>query len=638
MNNDFLEILEAWAKYTKYDRNKNKFNLNSYEYEFHKLNQRIEDVLTNYDNSGVVATIMAKNFFLDMLDDIQISLSMAITQPEQLKKDIEMYNLFNSDLVNNAENYYANLINDMSQKIINKKLIGNSDDKDFKKVLFSYTDLVVNSLNKCNVEVYKKGGIITNITKISTHIQIFTSLANCLLALENAKDGIYLCYIDVYQSADGYFGFFIKNNGNIFSINERVDEAYKGSHQCSRNGRWTEAKQDNLFPYDFIFSYDNYDYKGYSHKYVINEEQLSFFELTEKVYVPILLAMIMLIRKYQGKELTKNIVYVDSLLPINIPNLVENKNELAIIEKNEIVLSHQNVNLNFSIDDILSGNALNEFIKEDLSYKEHFSAMNTGQIFVDLYGEGFSFDVQELLSNKQNLLVDSSNEYYPEFIGSETRLRAQCYYDIRKQLADYIRKQMKKEYISFGGINSVKNWFQQNVQKNLNNIEKMLVEKYKDIQNGGQNIGVSWRSSDKNILCDISYIEDSYPSGCYGFYFLNDKEPYKSKVYDMRTNVRCSMYFVVRPKNYLALEKLFGEEVPKIIKGWDDFGHNRTGNSILNLTDAVEGIGTPFEYDEAKKYDYRTKELYDDPYYRFAFVIGYSKSGFKKLLKEIDTV
>ena len=52
MKQEFLDILNKWAQYSNYDREQKKFNLNSYEYEFHRTNELIETILNNYDDSN----------------------------------------------------------------------------------------------------------------------------------------------------------------------------------------------------------------------------------------------------------------------------------------------------------------------------------------------------------------------------------------------------------------------------------------------------------------------------------------------------------------------------------------------------------------------------------------------------------
>lgn len=635
MKQEFLDILNKWAQYSNYDREQKKFNLNSYEYEFHRTNELIETILNNYDDSGVLAILTAKQIYLKMIRDVRIPLISILENKKSMNEEIEMYEMFHSSIINEAEDYYLNLIENISMNIIGKPLLGEVDKNQQKEFLFSKTDKVIKNLEKCRLDVFQKGGTISNLTKISTNIQIFPSLGNCLLALNNTEDGIYLCYINIHNSPDSYFGFFIKSNGNIFSINERINEPYKNAHKHSRNGRWTEGKADEIFPYDYIFSYGNHDYKGYATSYEIDESKLSFFNLTEEVYVPLLLAMIMLLRKYEGKNLdNEKLHYVDSLLPINLNELSCDKNELMVIENTSLVEQHKNLNLNFELDKVLDGSYDKEFTNDSLSYDERFFSKNNGQIFVDLWGEGFKFDINSLYSTSlNNLIEDKESSYDIEFVGTETRQRAQGYYILRQQLATYIRNQMREEFFKNGGLSFYKDWFKNVIKENIEKIERKIVEEYVAIQCGKKALRSGWSSCDEKILTDIYYIEDSYASGFYNCYIFNDREPFKWFLYDKRTSSKCSMIFVFQPKDYKGLEELFGE-LPKLVKGWSYYGHFTSGNSILDFTDAIEAVGTPFEDKESKKYDDLPYE--ERPFMNFSFMIGYSKRGFKQMLKEYN--
>ena len=194
MRQEFLDILNKWAQYSNYDREQKKFNLNSYEYEFHRTNKLIETILNNYDDSGVLAILTAKQIYLKMIRDVRIPLISILENKKSMNEEIEMYEMFHSSIINEAEDYYLNLIENISMNIIGKPLLGEVDKNQQKEFLFSKTDKVIKNLEKCRLDVFQKGGTISNLTKISTNIQIFPSLGNCLLALNNTEDGIYLCY------------------------------------------------------------------------------------------------------------------------------------------------------------------------------------------------------------------------------------------------------------------------------------------------------------------------------------------------------------------------------------------------------------------------------------------------------------
>lgn len=623
MQKEYFDILEKWAEYSKFDAEQSCFRFGSFEFEMNRVTKRIAHINDVYDDSGLLSIMTIKKFFFKYMKETDINLLECLKHPEELKPHIEMYNLFMSDIVTKAEDYYIGMINEMAKKIIGSTLIGEENYDSFRSKVFDKTEVVIKSLDSCRFEVYQKGGEVGQITNISTSIHIFDSLTECLLTLSNAKDGMYLCYINVSNSPDSYFGFFVKNNGNIFSINERIGESYRGSHQHSRTGRWSEDKQDGLFPYDFIFSYSDYDSKGYSRTYIIDDENLSFFHLGEDVYIPILLAMVFLARNYSNKLITEQPVYIDSMLSFNLKSITEDSNELALIEENSIVQYHKSLNLEYDIDKVMDGSALSEVSGENGSV----IADNRNQLMVDLYGDGF--EIPKTILHTQLALPGKEDEYYTEFIGDEKTMRSQGYYEIRLQLEAYIRDKMYEEFVNFGKMKGVYNWFETQVDANLTSIEHCLAKKYYDIQNGGKNLNGHFSSADANIKYDISFVEnEKYPSGFYPIMYIPNRDVDSWDYRDTRTGTKCSMWFVVRPKDYLALEELFHNEVPKIVKGWRREGHYPYGNSILNMTDPVEKIGTPFEESNSKRYEG------EHVYTTFAFAIGYSKRGLSRMLKE----
>ena len=634
-----MDILDQWAKYVNYNEDQSSFRLGSWDYDTHETTKKLKHIIDNYDPTGVLAVLTAKHLFYKMLESTRISLSDAINCPEDLKKHKDMLDAFNDPAIQAAEVHYVDVLKAMVRKVIGKDLLGDFDVEAFETKILDRTDNVIRSLDKCKVEVYKRGGKLAPLSHFSSGIHIFPSLAECLFSLEAAPDGMYLCYIDVNHSADGYFGFFVKNNGNLLSVNERISEVYKGQHQHLRNDRWTEAKVDDIFPYDFIFSYENHDYKGYSHTYSIDETKLAMFDMGEDAYLPLLIAMMMLSVQIKDDLLDKYPqVYVDSLLTVNVPLLQKDENALAVIEKSELAQITNSVNLEFDYNKIMSGEAFEEFDREHRpdGERSNVAAMNNNQMFVDMYGKGFR--IQPNILSTQKLLTDGKEEYVPEFVGSEYRFREQAFYEIRKQLADHIREQMYKEYVAFGGIKAVDEWFAQMVMKNRDKIRKMSAEFYVDrLKNKKSDIPPGCQPINCENKYFISVVEgQKYVSSFdYGRMHLVNKATKSGRdwiedVYDDDNGNLCTVFFVLQFIDWTGLENFFGEEVPKIIKGWCKNGHRSSGNSHLDITDAVEEIGTPFERWEAEEAPYDK----DRTFRRFSICVGFSKRGFATFCKE----
>lgn len=635
---EYADILEKWAEYTNYNPNQTSFNLSNRSYELHEINKRIERIVKTYDETGALAIIQAKIMFKRLLKAATINALAYMENPSIIDKDKGMWDIFHCKEVNDIENAYVDAVDELSTRVIGKVLIGEKNKSGLLEDLFEATDVVMASLDKCGKDLFVRGGEILPITRISTHIHLFETLAECLIALEHTDDGLYLCYINCGSTADGYFGFFLKNNGNLLSINERIDEAYSGQHSHSRNGRWAESKQYELFPYNYIFDYTEHDYKGYASKHLIDDEKLAFFELGHRVYFPIIVAMIMINKVYVGKTLDLKVKYVDSLLACNREQLESSDNKLMVIENSRLIESHENINLSFDLDKVMTGDYAKEFdsssrVATGKDYRETGTFTNSNQFFVDMWGEGFTFDTSKIYKTKSVLRIGNANSegIPPEYVGTEDRLRLQGYYQLRESLANYIRDKMHDEWIAFGKTEAVEAWYIQQIKKNSEKIEKLLVEKYLAIQNGEKSLGVGCRSADKDVI-DIYYTTKRYPEG-FGMTILNEcKSRYGSEYYCPKTGAICSMFFTIAPKDWKHLELLCGCEVPKIVKGWREAGHFGDGNSILSATDLVTQVGTPFERYEVNRYE----RIYNESIYEYEFkvAIGYSKRGFKQILNK----
>lgn len=115
---------------------------------------------------------------------------------------------------------------------------------------------------------------------------------------------------------------------------------------------------------------------------------------------------------------------------------------------------------------------------------------------------------------------------------------------------------------------------------------------------------------------------------------------HKCECLDDESGNVCTQFFIFRPRNHTEVEVMLGVEMPKIMKGWRHDGHLGTGNSLLDSTDTVSEVGTPFEskeYDHNKRYHPAEEERHtsdNNPRMDFWFVIGFSKRTLNKMLKE----
>lgn len=669
------EILNEWGKYSKYDSEQRKFILGSLSWEYHKIGKAISEILP-YDPDGTISVLYAKTRFEALSKEAKfspVSLYDALTDPSVLdiSQEKKMWSIFQSEDCKAIEESVLNSLNAIVISAVADKQIGERDLNAEREVLTQSVENVVSALSKCRTELYLRGGELQPIKQFNTSIHVFQTLSECLLTIERSEDGIYICYINNHGSADGYFGFFIKNNGNIFSINERVDEAYPGQHKNSRNGRWAENKKYEFFPYQFIFSFADHDYKGYASKHIINEDDLALFHLQPEGYMPLLLAMVMINYKYSHTdphELTQ--VFVDTLLPNNVVKLESTKDEsLVVLEGSKLVTRHAEYAINLDSDDILDhdGKMIDHFTDKSLPWFERgdfyrngndFYGQNDADLFVELYGKGFELDPSNILQSSSVLALtngDTSREgELPnfEFVGTKGRMDLIAFQQGRIQLANYIREQMWQKYQDFGGAGAVHEWFENAMRENREYLYRLCVDfEDKIVNHEIETVGsLGWwqkREVDYHYMTmchGTNGKPNSKFTGWFGYHIpfnVNSGTRYNEKFLCPITGAATSTFFFFRPYDYRDLELLFpNTELPEIIKGWNHNGHRGMGNSILNVTDKVSEIGTLMESDEIDKRNPHTIELplNKREYMRmnFAFTIGFSKRGFEKLKKELS--
>lgn len=638
------EIIQHWLKYSEYDPDQKSFNLLSANYRMNRICEGMKKILA-FDPSGTLAILYAKRGFLQMCEDVRITMLDVLGSPESFAEDKEMWDIFNSPDIAVFEEEFLNRLDALVTQTVPTKQLGERNRDAERLSLSRSIEFVVEEMTGLREDLFLRGGVLGPITHFSTHIHAFDSLAQCLLALESAQDGMYLCYVASNGTADGNFGFYIKSNGSLLSVNERVNEAYPGQHKCTRNGRWQDAKKVNLFPYHYIFDYMDHDYKGYPGKQVISDEKLGFFALGADVYIPLLISMILLGEKYAGTDPSgMELKYVDSLLPKNIALPTPGTQALVVSNKSALAAVNAGYEPTVTTDDIIT-NRYGKKYKLAPENRRNSETIGTAhhpndvELFTQLYGEGFVLNTDKLLLADPLLKALPAEELAKtdltpncEFVGTRERLDLIAYQQGRAQLAAYIRSRMLEEYEQFGGVSGVNAWLQESIRKNAERLYSLCAQKYiekKDVN--GQGAG---ENREKRL--DIIYFEESslIQGYCQEAYPLN-KPKMQVNCYGGATKSGkwlcpitysvASMYFQFYPNNWRDLEFLFGEgNVPKAVIGWRNDGHFCYGNPLLNVTDPVTEIGTLLEDREIR---WRVD---------FSFRIGFSKRGLAKLVAEVE--
>ena len=499
------EILEYWTEFTKYDPNQTSFNLFSKEYLYHKISKEMTSVM-EYDPSGVIAVLYAKNFFMQFCKEIKVFIfDLWSDSGLDLSEEKKMWDIFVSEDVTVMEKWFLDAINAIVSKVIGAKQVGNRNLEKERTALFDSISSVTEELTQCKTSLYLKGGPIQKIQNFSTTIHVFDRLAECLLALEQAADGMYLCYIDCGGSADGYFGFFIKSNGTILSVSERVDEAFPGQHRTSRNGRWSENKKYNLFPYNFIFSFSDHDYLGYAKNHILDNNKTAFSNLEPEAYIPLILAMVMISNKFCGVDTSHMpVMLVDSLFQHNIDTALPGSRALVVPSNSKLAIANRDYAPNINTRDILNTEMAKKLSDAKRPYYERGTLETSENIFVKLYGQGFELDSSKLLLSDPHLkmLTEEGREKThllpnAEFVGSADRMELIAYMQGRQQLADYIREQMMTEYLAAGGAKGIEEWWLKAVQEHKNDMFNLCVQKY-----------LCKKAGDTSTLSFISFVDD----------------------------------------------------------------------------------------------------------------------------------
>lgn len=88
-----FEILERWAQYTKFDPEQTRFNLLTSEYTLNRCNKRIQELLNNYDPSGTLAVVYAKNICRELLQEKKLTLFEALTELDKYQETKEIWDM-----------------------------------------------------------------------------------------------------------------------------------------------------------------------------------------------------------------------------------------------------------------------------------------------------------------------------------------------------------------------------------------------------------------------------------------------------------------------------------------------------------------------------------------------------------------
>ena len=621
-----MNIIDINNKFLQFIRNNpyEGFRLNGlyrfFDYEIEGLLKFADD----YDGTGELTLLYLASECQAYIDDTIVSVGSALANPGIMEPYSDCKALIDSPLVKETRQNMADKISAIIAAISGRNLLGDGH------AVFDELDKAVHALFKCfrklRFEVYMNSGRkIEAFNAFSPSVHVSHSLAELLLRLEASPDGISVGYVSNPGTLDGWFGFFCKSNGNLFSYNERIDEAYVGQHRNLRNGRYAEDKAFDLFPYELCKFSDDRDYKGYSREITIGSN-LNLFDMEDfSIFVRTVLSMAVISRKHEGRTLEGKAVVVDSLLPANLARLCapeEEKKALVKLDGSQLVKASASFKPpQFEAEKVLRGFYDKEFCHDGKrAYNETGWFTGVNQEIVDAYGDGFEIDNEQVLCTNSSRRLIGEGTTEQEFIGSPGRFRLRAYMEVRRQLANHVRKKLLSDFDEFGGVDGLKQWYKARLAERMDKVLSHCADTYKQWLADKEKTHVKYGEKKVQDLKD-SFRAINHPlivAICEKPLWarVNLSEYVGGKFVCPVFHCKASLFFRFEFGTYTQVQEFLGCELPKFCVGWR--AHPLyNGNSLLDVTDPVGDLVHP---------------IYG--HFNFSFSIGLCKRAIAKATKE----
>lgn len=636
MREDTARILNEWASVLEFNPDQKSFDLGNFSLDIHIAGETMKKLIDMFDDSGEISVLYAKQFYMDYLKHVSIKLfDLFQDDSDDLKIFRNLYRTMNGVEVESIEQKWFIAV----YRILKKLGIYLIADKFDISVLYDAVECITKDITKCNIDVFGKGAKSKNNEPFiyGTTIRSFNTMAECILDLSSSSNGIYLCYISLNNKPDGYFTYIYKCENTLVSINDRVNESFRGQHNKSRNNRWMEYKCYNLFPYDIIEYGDDRDYKGYATSMKLSEDaELSLTaQGVDAAKIVITMMMIENFVKYKMDFDDYELSYSDVMLPANRSALFQsNDTEIMVLNRNEIVQYHDSVDFHISKNDVINGLRNNDPIIEKNKYSDFKYSAESSESVKDLFPE-FRFDESNILAIR--------DENQAEFIGTYSKMREQAYMDAREEFAAYCRKHIASKYLEVGGMKFFNNWFHVAVRVHVNDVKNAAVRKY----TSGTRNGFDYCSQvvDPDFMYSIRVdFDDTYLGPTSDNYLCNcvyEGNRYKH-ICPITGNV-ANVWFKFRIRSANDLKELLGTDecIPELLRSFKSDRDYHT-NPLLSSHDKLAVVGAPIEHhmwnsDEMKEVRAKLGES-DYMNHRLECCIGFSKRGLNKLIKDPSIV
>lgn len=658
--NAYQNVLLSFSKFFDYDSERTRFDVNSWQYDVKKCGDIISTLLSQYDDTGQIACLFAYDFLVRYCQEQKVSLMDVIQKDEDIQEVLLLWNEFQIIGIDNILNSLNQNIARIASELKQVKKIGSGSNEDNR--LTDDVSEVINNIESLKEHVWNHSGqTCTGFKKFNPYLNVRYSAAEAAVEMEAAPyDTIALYLITNHDTLNAYFSYFIKSDGNLIEITDRIDEAYAGQLKHSRNNRWLETKQFSIFPYSSLINYYGSDYKGYPTSVEIRQRgPICIADLPHHQFQRIVLTMFLLSLKYKSVDLCgKEVVYSNDLLEPNISAAPDRDLPMVWTPENSMLVTKSNLlNIVPSRDEVLSPTYGVQFDwkqNEHTDWKRATFTEGSGEPYVSLYGKDFMVGLQNDHSNLPLLPVGISGvdnfertDNIPEMVGSEKRIRMQAYIDQRAELAYYIRKQMYNEFKDFGCWDGLEKWYQEilwGAQHNPSSpLWRYVYKKFDECEDDALKSTKIFPPSDHMGSLSESVLDhifvDRHPYRIPNYRILNnyrnpepDCFPKDLQYLDNFSEAKATCFICVCPTTMNQIQELFGlKEIPKFLTDWRYRGHDTVGNPLLDAHDPMAKVGTPIEDKEVAL----RGEVHN--YWNFNFAIGVNRSGLRVYKKRFPT-
>lgn len=603
---DINEKIKLWIDITGVNPEENKkswtinFNGNLSDYDIYEMNNNLNNVM-KYDINGVYTNIFMKEYLKQFLNRRTIPILNYINNKDEtieyLNKCYKLNESFKDNEINERK------ILDEYDKIIKFYNLNKKEELN----IFDICYIIINSKNnisKLNTIQLKRGNNFKiNKPKILKDIYMIDNIDMLINSINNI-DNNFISLVFIYDSdntASSYFSFVIKNNNNVYLINDKPDYKHPNQKYMLRcQGREISDRiNKTFFPYE-ITNIDIYN----KYSVGINSDNL--------------------IKKDKWIKISNlsNLPIEESLWIIYMFNEIENKffknnyqcNELSygggMIQSNLLLNKETNIMLYDDYDKIML-NKIDNPENIELDYER-----NSQHLFddiIDIFKDKVDKNNINLIGNSDSKEIELHDEnelfsqYKSEYLilnindfGTKESIEYRQKWLVRFNFAKEIDRLSKEDYDK--NRNNVSSWYYSSILNNIDNILKSTIFSTNDFEFKKDTFN-HWR--------------DNYHFGKNRTFIGQNTCRYTSSFSDNNP----SIVFEIRPKNSKDISNILNIDIkdfPIQIRNWNKKERICKGNQILENLDPCDWVIHDYWYRFGGTIDIlMTKTEYNDLYKKY---------------------